>query len=88
MKPKPARRSGAARGDDAASRDSALGRRAFDVLGKLAPPTPLQASGSEKDVTNAVVLTLIALLGAFAVFLGSTYGSSGLRLPHPRGWRH
>jgi hypothetical protein len=83
---KPARRSVAARGDGAASRDSALGRRAVDVLGKLAPPSP-QASSSEKDVTNAVVFTLIALLGAFAVFLGSTYGSSGLRLPDPRSWR-
>ncbi len=84
---KPARRSVAARGDGAASRDSAAGQRAVDLLGKLAPAAPLQASGSEKDVTNAVVFTLIALLGAFAVFLGSTYGSSGLRLPHPRSWR-
>jgi len=85
---KPARRSVAARGDGAASRDSAVGQRTVDLLGKLAPPSPLQASGSEKDVTNAVVFTLIALLGAFAVFLGSTYGSSGLRLPDPRSWRH
>ena len=84
---KPARRSFAARGDGAASRDSALGRRAVDVLGKLAPASTLQASSSEKDVTNAVVFTLIALLGAFAVFLGSTYGSSALRLPDPRNWR-
>jgi hypothetical protein len=87
-KPKPARSSVAARGDGAASRNSGVGRRAVDVLGNLAPPSPLQASSSEKDVTNAVVFTLIALLGAFAVFLGSTYGSSGLRLRHPRSWRH
>jgi hypothetical protein len=66
----------------------ALGRRAVDVLGKLAPPTPLQASGSEKEVTNAVVFTLIALLGAFAIFLGSTFVSSGLRFPDPRSWWH
>jgi hypothetical protein len=85
---KPARRSVAAHGDGAASRNSGGGRRAVDMLGELAPPSPLQASGSEKDVTNAVVFTLIALLGAFVVFLGSTYGSSGLRLPHPRSWRH
>jgi hypothetical protein len=85
---KPARRLAAARGDGAASRDPGVGRRAVDVLGKLAPPTPLQASGSEKDVTNAVVLSLIAVLGAFAVFFGSTYLSSGLRLPDPRSWRH
>lgn len=76
-----------ARGDGAASRDPGVGRRAVDLLGELAPSSQLQASGSEKDVTNAVVFTLIALLGAFAVFLGSTYGSSGLRLPDPRSWR-
>jgi hypothetical protein len=75
------------RGDGAASRDPGVGRRAVDLLGELAPSSQLQASGSEKDVTNAVVFTLIALLGAFAVFLGSTYGSSGLRLPDPRSWR-
>ena len=85
---KPARRSVAVRGDGAASRDLAVGQRAVDLLGKFAPPTPLQASGSEKDVTNAVVLSLIAVLGAFAVFFGSTYLSSGLRLPDPRSWRH
>jgi hypothetical protein len=84
---KPAPSSAPARGNGAASRDPGVGRRAVDVLGNLAPSSPLQASGSEKDVTNAVVFTLIALLGAFAVFLGSTYGSSGLRLPDPRSWR-
>jgi hypothetical protein len=84
---KPARRSVAARGDGAASRNSGVGRRAVDVLGELAPPSPLPASGSE-DVTNAVVFSLIAVLGAFAVFFGSTYLASGLRLPDPRSWRH
>jgi hypothetical protein len=85
---KPARESAAARGDGAASSDPGVGRRAVDVLGKFAPRPPLQASGSQKDVTNAVVLTLIAVLVAFLVFLGSTYLSSGLRLFAPRSWRH
>ena len=84
---KPAPGSAPARGDGAAARNPGVGRRAVDLLGELAPSSQLQASGSEKDVTNAVVFTLIALLGAFAVFLGSTYGSSGLRLPDPRSWR-
>ena len=83
---KPARESAAARG--AAIRDAGVGRRAVEVLGRFAPRSPLQARGSEKDVTGAVVFTLIAVLGAFLVFLGSTYLSSGLRLFAPRSWRH
>ncbi len=83
---KPAGRSVAARGDGAASRDPGVGRRAVDFLGQLVPPrAPLPASAGEKDVTNAVMFTLIAVLGAFLVFLGSTYG---LRLLDPRSWRH
>jgi hypothetical protein len=85
---KPARKPVAARGDGAASRDLGVGRRAVDVLGKFAPRSPLQASAGAKDVTNAVVLTLIAVLGAFLVFFGSTYLASGLRLFNPRSWRH
>jgi hypothetical protein len=81
------RRSAAARGESAASRDPGVGRRAVDLLGKLAPRPPVRASGSEKDVTNAVVFTLIAVLGAFFVFMGSTYLASGVRLD-PRSWRH
>ena len=81
------RRSAAARGESAASRDPGVGRRAVDLLGKLAPRPPVRASGSEKDVTNAVVVTLIAVLGAFLVFIGSTYLASGVRLD-PRSWRH
>jgi hypothetical protein len=81
----PAHRSAAARTDGAASRDPGVGRRIVDVLGGLAPPSPLQTSGGEKDVTNAVVFTLIAVLGAFLVFFGSTFG---LRLFDPRRWRH
>jgi hypothetical protein len=83
---KPAGRSAAARGDAAASRNPDVGRRAVDFLGQLVPPrAPLQASAGEEDVTNAVMFTLIAVLGAFLVFLGSTYG---LRLLDPRSWRH
>ena len=85
---KPAPSSAPARGDGAASRNPGVGRRAVDLLGELAPSAQLQASGSEKDVTNAVVFSLIAVLGAFAVFFGSTYLSSGVRLPDPRSWRH
>ena len=85
---KPAPSSAPARGDGAASRNPGVGRRAVDLLGELAPSAQLQASGSEKDVTNAVVFSLIAVLGAFAVFFGSTYWSSGVRLPDPRSWRH
>jgi hypothetical protein len=85
---KPAPSSAPARGDGAASRNPGVGRRAVDLLGELAPSSQLQASGSQKDVTNAVVFSLIAVLGAFAVFFGSTYLSSGVRLPDPRSWRH
>jgi hypothetical protein len=81
----PAHRSAAARADGAASRDPGVGRRVIDVLGGLAPPSPVQTSGGEKDITNAVVFTLIAVLGAFLVFFGSTFG---LRLFDPRRWRH
>jgi hypothetical protein len=81
----PAQRSAAARANRAASGDPGVGRRVVDALGGLAPPSPLQTSGGEKDVTNAVVFTLIAVLGAFLVFFGSTFG---LRLFDPRRWRH
>jgi len=74
-----------ARDNGAAYRDPGVGRRALDFLGQLAPRTPQQASAGEKDVTNAVVFTLIAVLGAFVVFFGST---NGLRLLDPRSWRH
>jgi hypothetical protein len=76
------------RGDGPASGDPGVARRAVDLLGTLAPRSPVQASGSEKDVTNAVVFTLIAVLGAFLVFFGSTYSFSRLRLFVPRSWRH
>jgi hypothetical protein len=85
---KPARGSVAVRSEGAASSDPGVGRRAVDLLGRFANPLPVRASRSEKDVSNAVVLTLIAVLGAFVVFFGSAYLSSGLRLPHPRSWRH
>jgi hypothetical protein len=81
----PAHRPAAARGDRAATGDPGVGRRVVDALGGLASRSPLQASAGEKDVTNAVVFTLIAVLGAFLVFFGSTYG---LRLFDPRRWRH
>ena len=82
---KPAHRLAPARDNGAAYRDPGVGRRALDFLGQLAPRTPQQASAGEKDVTNAVVFTLIAVLGAFVVFFGST---NGLRLLDPRSWRH
>ena len=80
------RRSAAARAESSASRDPGVSRRAVDLLGQLAPRSPVRASGSEKDVTNAVVLTLIAVLGAFLVFIGSTYLASGVRFD-ARSWR-
>jgi len=73
-----------ARENGAAHRDPGVGRRALDFLDRLTPRTPQQASAGEKDVTNAVVFTLIAVLGAFVVFFGST---NGLRLLDPRSWR-
>ena len=85
---KPLRRPAAAAGDGGASKDPGAGRRAVDWLGQLAPPSPARANDGENDVTNAVVLTLIAILGALLVFLGSTYLSSGLRQLDPRSWRH
>jgi hypothetical protein len=85
---KPVRRSPAARSAGAASRNPGVARRAVDLLDKLAPRATVPVSGSEKDVTGAVVFTLIAVLGAFLVFFGSTYLASGLRLLDPRSWRH
>jgi hypothetical protein len=85
---KPVRRAAAVQSNRTASSDPGVGRRAVDLLGKLAPRSPVQASRSEQDVTNAVVLTLIAVLGALVVFFGSTYSPSGLRQLDPRSWRH
>jgi hypothetical protein len=85
---KPDRRSLPVRSAGAVSGDPGVGRRAVDFLGRLADPSPVQASRSDKDVSNAVVLTLIAVLGAFVVFCGSTYLSSGRRLFGRRSWRH
>jgi hypothetical protein len=85
---KPARRAAAVQSERTASSNPGVGRRAVDLLGKLAPRSPVQASRSEQDVTNAVVLTLIAVLGALAVFVGSTYSSSALRQLDPRRWLH
>jgi hypothetical protein len=85
---KPAHASAAARGNGAVSKDAGVSKRAVDFLGKLAPRPSLQASTTEKDVSNAVVFTLIAILGALLVFFSSPYLSSALRLFYPRSWRH
>src|SRR5215210_2338285 len=85
---KAARRSVPVRSAGALSGDPGVGRRAVDFLGRLADPSPVQASRSDKDVSNAVVLTLIAVLGAVVVSCGSTYLSSGSRLFGRRSWRH
>jgi hypothetical protein len=82
-------RQGAAahRGSVAATGHGIRGRAA-DLLGSIAPRRALRSGGGSKDVSGAVMLTLIAVLGAAAVFAGSAYLPSGRRLVDPRKWRH
>ena len=62
----PRRMAGAARHLDAVPQNTA------DVLRNLAPRPQVQASDGGQNVSSAVVLTLVAVLGAFAVLFGST----------------
>jgi hypothetical protein len=62
-------------------------RRAADLLGSIAPHKAVPAAGRSKDVSGAVLLTLIAVLGAGLIFAGSTYLPSRRRLLNPRKWR-
>jgi hypothetical protein len=61
-------------------------RRAADLFGSIAPSRALPVTESSKDVSSAVVLTLIAVLGAVLIF-AAAYLSSGRRLVDPRKWR-
>ena len=45
---------------------------AADVLKNLAPPPPVPASDGGQNVSSVVLLTLVAVLGAFAVLFGSS----------------
>ena len=51
---------------------AAVPHNAADVLRNLAPRPPVQASDGGQNVSSAVVLTLVAVLGAFAVLFAST----------------
>jgi hypothetical protein len=64
-------------------------RYAADVLGRLASQRPaLQASDSSgPDISNAVLLTLIAVLGAFAVLFSSSLMGRASRVLERRTWR-
>jgi hypothetical protein len=65
-----------------------LGAGAANLFDSLAPRTPLPAAQSSEDASNVILLTLIALVCAFLVFLGSKYVPSMPRLPVPRSpWR-
>jgi hypothetical protein len=64
-----------------------VGRRAADLLlDSLTPRRGVPTGESSEDVSSAVLLTLIAVLGAALVFAGSTYLPSRRRLLHPRTW--
>jgi hypothetical protein len=58
---------------------------AAGLLDTLAPRTPLRAERSSEDVSAAVLLTFVAVIGAFLVFLGSHYLPSMPRLTWSRG---
>jgi hypothetical protein len=61
--------------------------RAADLLGSIAPRRALPAARSSKDVSGAVLLTLIAVIGAVLVFAGSAFLPWWRRLVDPRTWR-
>ena len=56
----------------AAGHLAAVPHNAADVLRNLAPRPPVQASDGGQNISSAVMLTLVAVLGAFAVLLAST----------------
>jgi hypothetical protein len=66
-----------------------LGAGAASLFHSLAPRTPQPAGESSGDASSAVLLTLVALVCAFLVFLGSKFMPSSMpRLPVPRSpWR-
>jgi hypothetical protein len=66
---------------------AAVPNKAVDLLGRLPSPAVKSASRSQ-DVSSAVVLTLIAVLGALALLVGARYLPTATRLLPPRKWRH
>lgn len=84
VQPKPSSASASAHGPASAG----VNRRAVDLLGSLARPPSLEAGEKAKEVSSAVVYTLIAVLLAAAFFLVSTFRPAGLRVIDPRTWRH
>ncbi|HYX89500.1 MAG TPA: hypothetical protein VE753_09040 [Gaiellaceae bacterium] len=60
-----------------------MSRRAAGLLDTFAPGRPqLPAGGSSKDVSSAVLITLLGVLGAAVVLAGSTYTPARRRLRH------
>jgi hypothetical protein len=66
---------------------AAVPNQAADLLGRLPRPS-VQAGQSSEDASTAVMLTLIAVLGAFAVLLGSRFLPTATRLRAPWHGRH
>jgi len=64
-------------------------RYGADVLKQLAPrpPAALQSDNSGPNVSNAVLLTLVAVLGAFAVLFSSSLIARAGRVFDRRAWR-
>lgn len=60
---------------------------AADALRNLAPRPTIQAGSHEQNVSNAVVLTLVAILGAFAVLVASTLMGRSSRVFGRWNWR-
>jgi len=83
---KSARRAAAALSGGVARTGRGIRQSAANLLGSLAPRRPLPAGGSSNDVTSAVLVTLIGLLGAALIYAGSTYLPLGSRLRRLRHW--
>jgi hypothetical protein len=71
----------------AAQHLAAVPRNAADALRNLAPRPAMQASDEGQNVSNAVMLTLVAVLGAFVVLFGSTLMGRASNGVGRRNWR-
>ena len=66
---------------------AAVPHNAADVLRNLAPRPPVQASDDGQNVSSAVMLTLVAVLGAFAVLIASTLMGRAPQVVSRWNWR-
>ena len=72
----------------AAHRFGSFSSSAAAALGRMATRSPaVQASDGGPNVSNAVLLTLVAVLGAFAVLIASSLMGRTSRIFERRAWR-